>query len=87
MTQGSHSSVREARKSIARELICLQEKLDSLCKQLSGEPNHTIGEEENPEGVDTLIQTTASVSTAEVSEEVSLTSIHNVPQLHFAIVH
>lgn len=67
--QGLHSSVREARKSIARELICLQEKLDSLCKQLSGEPNHTIGEEEKPEGVDTLIQTTASVSTAEASEE------------------
>ncbi|KAF8676654.1 hypothetical protein HU200_046889 [Digitaria exilis] len=35
--QGLHPSVREARKSVARELVSLQEKLDTLCKQPSGE--------------------------------------------------
>ncbi|XP_077212628.1 BCL-2-associated athanogene 6 [Tasmannia lanceolata] len=31
--QGLHPSVREIRKSVARELVCLQEKLDSLTVQ------------------------------------------------------
>nr|CAD1843315.1 unnamed protein product [Ananas comosus var. bracteatus] len=31
--QGLHPSVREVRKSVAKELICLQEKLDSLSQQ------------------------------------------------------
>ncbi|XP_006647132.1 BAG family molecular chaperone regulator 6 isoform X2 [Oryza brachyantha] len=47
--QGLHPSVREARKTVARELISLQEKLDSLCKQPSSESNQTDGEQEKPE--------------------------------------
>ncbi|XP_008795008.2 BAG family molecular chaperone regulator 6-like [Phoenix dactylifera] len=35
--QGLHQSVREARKSVARELICLQEKLDSLSRQTTAD--------------------------------------------------
>ncbi|KAM0833042.1 hypothetical protein ACQ4PT_064530 [Festuca glaucescens] len=69
--QGLHPSVREARKPVARELVCLQEKLDSLCKQLPSEPNHFRCEKEEPEITDTAnaSQTTARVSTAEGPEE------------------
>ncbi|XP_010915740.1 uncharacterized protein [Elaeis guineensis] len=35
--QGLHQSVREARKSVARELTCLQEKLDSLSGQTTAD--------------------------------------------------
>ncbi|KAL5999077.1 Large proline-rich protein bag6 [Asimina triloba] len=34
--QGLHPSVREVRKSVAKELVCLQEKLDSLAAQRTG---------------------------------------------------
>ena len=71
LVQGLHPSVREARKSVARELVCLQEKLDSLCKQLPSE-------KEEPERTDDAIQTTAHVVTAEASEEVSSISFHTV---------
>ncbi|CAM0945931.1 unnamed protein product [Alopecurus aequalis] len=67
--QGLHPSVRETRKSVARELVCLQEKLDSLCKQLPSEPNQFRCEKEERERTDNAIQTTAHVSTAEASEE------------------
>ncbi|XP_051227294.1 uncharacterized protein [Lolium perenne] len=67
--QGLHPSAREARKSVARELVSLQEELDSFCKQLPSEPNHFRSENEEPDRTDNAIQTTAHVSTAEVSEE------------------
>ncbi|KAL5212925.1 hypothetical protein ABZP36_023772 [Zizania latifolia] len=67
--QGLHPSVREVRKSVARELISLQEKLDSLCKQPSGESNHSIGKKEKPERVEDTFQTTAPISAAEASEK------------------
>ncbi|KAJ1278858.1 hypothetical protein BS78_04G111400 [Paspalum vaginatum] len=63
--QGLHPSVREARKSIARELICLQEKLDTLCKQPSGGSNHTDNDGERAENV---IQTAAPGVRAEASD-------------------
>uniref|UniRef100_A0A0E0JY53 BAG domain-containing protein n=1 Tax=Oryza punctata TaxID=4537 RepID=A0A0E0JY53_ORYPU len=67
--QGLHPSVREARKSVARELISLQEKLDSLCKQSSGEFIHTNGEKEKPEAMENNFQSTAPVSAIEASEK------------------
>jgi len=66
--QGLHPSVREARKSVAQELVCLQEKLDSLCKKVPSEPNHFRSEEEESVRTDNAIQTTAHVSTAKASE-------------------
>ncbi|KAG1330402.1 BAG family molecular chaperone regulator 6 [Cocos nucifera] len=43
--QGLHQSVREVRKSVARELICLQEKLDSLSSHATAEHESSeIGE-------------------------------------------
>ncbi|XP_020158051.1 uncharacterized protein [Aegilops tauschii subsp. strangulata] len=50
--QNLHPVVREARKSVARQLVCLQEKLDSLCKKLPAEPNHPKSEEASLTGVD-----------------------------------
>ncbi|KQJ94303.1 BAG family molecular chaperone regulator 6 isoform X2 [Brachypodium distachyon] len=50
--QGLHPSVKEARKSVARELTSLQEKLDSLCKQSSAETNQLKSEEEKYAGVE-----------------------------------
>ncbi|KAF7051571.1 hypothetical protein CFC21_059799 [Triticum aestivum] len=49
--QNLHPVVREARKSVARQLVCLQEKLDSLCKKLPAEPNHPKSEEASLTGV------------------------------------
>uniref|UniRef100_A0A0A9DJB4 BAG domain-containing protein n=1 Tax=Arundo donax TaxID=35708 RepID=A0A0A9DJB4_ARUDO len=70
--QGLHPTVREARKSVARELICLQEKLDTLCKLPSGESNHTNGESnhtnsvsEEPERAESVIHTAAEASMEE----------------------
>ncbi|KAL6889025.1 hypothetical protein ACP4OV_010051 [Aristida adscensionis] len=65
--QGLHTSVREARKSVARELICLQEKLDTLCKQPSGGFNRT-NTEEKPERAESIPQAVAPALTAEASE-------------------
>ncbi|XP_058100297.1 BAG family molecular chaperone regulator 6 [Magnolia sinica] len=42
--QGLHPSVREVRKSVARELVFLQEKLDSLATQTSAGPTSTVAE-------------------------------------------
>uniref|UniRef100_A0ACD5Z816 Uncharacterized protein n=1 Tax=Avena sativa TaxID=4498 RepID=A0ACD5Z816_AVESA len=67
--------VRETRKSVARELVCLQEKLDSLCKQVPSEPNHFRSEKEESVRTDNDIQTTAHVSTAEASEEVKFAAV------------
>ncbi|WVZ77010.1 hypothetical protein U9M48_024915 [Paspalum notatum var. saurae] len=61
--QGLHPTVREARKSVARELICLQEKLDTLCKQPSS--GHTDNDGERAENI---IQTAAPGVTAEASD-------------------
>ncbi|KAM3262817.1 hypothetical protein ACQJBY_053127 [Aegilops geniculata] len=74
--QNLHPVVREARKSVARQLVCLQEKLDSLCKKLPAEPNHPKSEEASPTGVDGE-QLAASVNSKEpmyddVSSEVSM---------------
>ncbi|KAL6629437.1 hypothetical protein ACP70R_029202 [Stipagrostis hirtigluma subsp. patula] len=65
--QGLHPSVREARKSVARELVCLQEKLDTLCKQPSDEFCHTNMEEEKPERAESICEV-APTSTAETPE-------------------
>lgn len=73
--QGLHPSVREIRKSVARELVCLQEKLDSLCKQLPSEPNHFRCKKEETERTDSTIQTTAHVSTTEASEEAKFAGV------------
>ncbi|KAF0932926.1 hypothetical protein E2562_013125 [Oryza meyeriana var. granulata] len=70
--QGLHPSVREARKSIARELVSLQERLDSLCKQPSqpsGEPYYTNVEKEKPEVMENTFQSTAPVSAIEASDK------------------
>lgn len=78
LIQGLHPSVREARKSVARELVCLQEKLDTLCKQPSGELNHTNSNEEESERAENIIQTTVPTITTEASDRVSVTCINNV---------
>lgn len=76
LVQNLHPVVREARKSVARQLVCLQEKLDSLCKKISAEPNHPKSEEESLIGVHEE-QLPSSVNSNEpmhdeVSSEVSL---------------
>ncbi|CAL4970187.1 unnamed protein product [Urochloa decumbens] len=63
--QGLHPSVRETRKSVARELVCLQEKLDTLCKQPSGEFYHTNSDEEKLERAENVIQTADPTITTE----------------------
>ncbi|CAL5022785.1 unnamed protein product [Urochloa decumbens] len=63
--QGLHPSVRETRKSVARELVCLQEKLDALCKQPSGEFYHTNSDEEKLERAESIIQTADPTITIE----------------------
>ncbi|CAN6231136.1 unnamed protein product [Urochloa humidicola] len=63
--QGLHPSVRETRKSVARELVCLQEKLDTLCKQPSGDFDHTNSDEGKLEGAENIIQTVAPTVTPE----------------------
>ncbi|CAN6237768.1 unnamed protein product [Urochloa humidicola] len=64
--QGLHPSVRETRKSVARELVCLQEKLDTLCKQPSRELNyHTNSDEGKSKGTENIIQTVAPTITIE----------------------
>ncbi|TVU33324.1 hypothetical protein EJB05_25134 [Eragrostis curvula] len=68
--QGLHPSVRDARKSVARELICLQEKLDSLCKQPFSEFNHE-NEDEISERADSIIHTAAPTLTSEASDKMS----------------
>jgi hypothetical protein len=78
LVQGLHPSAREARKSVARELVSLQEELDSFCKQLPSEPNHFRSENDEPDRTDNATQTTAHISTAEVSEEVSFISFRTV---------
>ncbi|CAN6243817.1 unnamed protein product [Urochloa humidicola] len=65
--QGLHPSVRETRKSVARELVCLQEKLDTLCKQPSEEFDHTNSDEEKLERAENSIQTVAPTITTEAS--------------------
>ncbi|VAI92488.1 unnamed protein product [Triticum turgidum subsp. durum] len=65
--QNLHPAVREARKSVARQLVCLQEKLDSLCKRSSTAKS----EEASPTGVDGE-QLPSSVNSNEpVHDEVS----------------
>ncbi|KAG2657584.1 hypothetical protein PVAP13_1KG507400 [Panicum virgatum] len=66
--QGLHPSVREARKSAARELVCLQEKLDCLCKQPSGELNHTNSDEEKSERAGNIVPTVAPTITTEACD-------------------
>lgn len=66
--QGLHPSVREARKSVARELICLQEKLDTLCKAASGDLNHTDSNDDESEGTKNIIQTEAPTVITEASD-------------------
>ncbi|AQL09912.1 BAG family molecular chaperone regulator 6 [Zea mays] len=66
--QGLHPSVREARKSVARELICLQEKLDTLCKAASGDLNHTDSNDDESEGTKNIIQTAAPTVITEASD-------------------
>ncbi|XP_044983395.1 uncharacterized protein LOC123450059 isoform X3 [Hordeum vulgare subsp. vulgare] len=67
--QNLHPVVREARKSVARQLVCLQEKLDALCKKLPAEPtNHRkSGEEQLPSSVNSK-----EPMRDDVSSEVSL---------------
>uniref|UniRef100_A0A0A8ZMB3 BAG domain-containing protein n=1 Tax=Arundo donax TaxID=35708 RepID=A0A0A8ZMB3_ARUDO len=77
--QGLHPSVREARKSVARELICLQEKLDSLCKQPSGESNCTSSNNEELERARSVIQTVAPTSTVEASVEEDARRLYEEP--------
>lgn len=75
LVQGLHPSVREARKSVARELICLQEKLDTLCKAPSGDLNHTNSNDES-ERAKNIIQTAAPTVTTEASDRVSISCIN-----------
>ncbi|GJM90791.1 hypothetical protein PR202_ga07103 [Eleusine coracana subsp. coracana] len=66
--QGLHACVRDSRKSVARELILLQEKLDSLCKQPSSGFNHK-GEDERLERAEFVTQTAAPTLTDEASDK------------------
>ncbi|GJN19509.1 hypothetical protein PR202_gb06792 [Eleusine coracana subsp. coracana] len=66
--QGLHACVREARKSVARELISLQEKLDSLCKQPSSGFNHKE-EDERIGRAEFVTQTAAPTLTDEASDK------------------
>lgn len=75
LVQGLHPSVREARKSVARELVCLQEKLDTLCKQQSGEFDHTNSDEEKSETTENGIQIVAPTITTEACDKVSIACI------------
>ncbi|PUZ75011.1 hypothetical protein GQ55_1G113300 [Panicum hallii var. hallii] len=67
--QGLHPSVREARKSAARELVCLQEKLDCLCKQPSWELNRTNSDEEKSERAGNIVPTVARTVTTEACDK------------------
>ena len=78
LTQGLHPSVREARKSVARELICLQERLDTLCRAPSGELDHTNSNDDESERTEGIIQTAAPTVTTEASDRVSVACINNV---------
>ena len=78
LTQGLHPSVREARKSVARELICLQERLDTLCRAPSGELDHTNSNDDESERTKGIIQTAAPTVTTEASDRVSVACINNV---------
>lgn len=78
LTQGLHPSVREARKSVARELICLQEKLDTLCKAASGDMNHTDSNDDESEGTKNIIQTVAPTVITEASDRVRVACINDV---------
>ncbi|RLM77897.1 hypothetical protein C2845_PM12G08820 [Panicum miliaceum] len=69
--QGLHPSVREARKSAARELVCLQEKLDCLCKQPSWELNLTNSDEEKSERAGNIVPTVAPTVTTEACDKQS----------------
>ncbi|XP_066321612.1 BAG family molecular chaperone regulator 6-like isoform X4 [Miscanthus floridulus] len=69
--QGLHPSVREARKSVARELICLQERLDTLCRAPSGELDHTNSNDDESERTESIIQTAAPTVTTEASDRKS----------------
>jgi hypothetical protein len=73
--QGLHPSVREARKSAARELVCLQEKLDCLCKQPSWELNRTNSDEEKSERAGNIVPTVARTVTTEACDRVSVACI------------
>jgi len=67
--QGLHPNVREARKSVARELICLQEKLDTLCKAPFGDLDHTNSNDDGEsERTKSIIQTAAPTVTTEASD-------------------
>jgi len=66
--QGLHPSVREVRKSAARELVCLQEKLDCLCKLPSGELNRTNSDEEESERAGNIVPTVAPTVTTEACD-------------------
>jgi len=63
-----HPSVREVRKSAARELVCLQEKLDCLCKLPSGELNRTNSDEEESERAGNIVPTVAPTVTTEACD-------------------
>jgi hypothetical protein len=87
LTQGLHPNVREARKSVARELICLQEKLDTLCKAPFGDLDHTNSNDDGEsERTKSIIQTAAPTVTTEASDRVSVACINKVFQPYFAIV-
>lgn len=85
LMQGLHSSVREARKSVARELICLQEKLDTLCKQPSGEFDHTNSNEKS-ERVENINQTVAPTITTGAGDKVTIRLYNSALRPYFAIV-
>ena len=72
LVQNLHPVVREARKSVARQLVCLQEKLDSLCKKLPAEPNQPKSEEASPTGVDGGQLPSSVNSNEHMHDEVSL---------------
>lgn len=69
--QGLHPSVREARKSVARELVSLQEKLDTLCKQPSGEFDCKNSNEKS-EIAENSSHIVAPIITTEICDKVSI---------------
>lgn len=63
MVQGLHSSVRDLRKSLVKELVILQEKLDSLTRRWTEEKAKDLGTTES-----------ADCPSGQVSENISMES-------------
>ncbi|KAJ4956329.1 hypothetical protein NE237_013112 [Protea cynaroides] len=78
--QGLHSSLRDIRKSVARELVSLQERLDSMSSQKSEVPKSRTDASTNSAGqvVENLCQT--DVDVGGVKEEETSLELSTAPE-------